>query len=163
MLRALNLLFALLFVLGTAACDSSGGDDPPPPPPPPPATTGTVSGVISLPPGTAGAVGNTRVALYQSFDDWQNDRFALQVGAGADGSYTLTGIVPGTYYMDAWKDNDNSTTITVGDFFGVWGSFSGAGANLTPISVSAGSSTTISFQITQLTGALAPRSLPEIR
>ena len=142
-------VLALTLTLG-AGCDSATPETAPPPPTP--ATTGTISGTITLPPGSPGEVTNTRVAIYTSFDDWNNDRFTQQTAAGADGSYTLANIVPGTYYMDAWKDNDGSGGLSNPDFFGVYGSLSGSGTNLTPIPVAAGSSTTVSFPIQRIGG-----------
>jgi len=87
-------------------------------------TIATVSGVGSLPPGVAGSIGNTRVALYISEADfWADATFAF-VACDGTGNYTLSPIVPGTYYMDAWKDNDNSLNWTSGDY--LWWNGSGA-------------------------------------
>ena len=152
---AFFLPLLLTLALGLSACDSGGGDDtPPPPPPPPPATTGTLSGTIGLVPGSPGTVANTRVALFSSVDDWAADRVVYQVAADANGGYTISNIVPGTYYMDAWKDNDGSGTITGSDFYAVYGTLTTSGANLTPIPVAAGTTQTVSVTI-QLVGGPA--------
>jgi len=149
-MRILITASLILLVCAASGCDSADVSEPP-------ATTGTISGVISLPPGSPGSVVNTRVALYTSFDDYLADRFAQQTATDASGNYTITDIVPGTYYMEAWKDNDGSGTINDPDFYGVWGTLSASGTQLTPIPVSAGSSTTISFQIQRVGGpAIAP-------
>lgn len=151
--RALHSAFAgvlALSLLALAACDSSDSNDEPPPPPP--ATTGTLAGTISLPPGTAGSVGNTRIALYSDQVDYYTDSFVYQVGADGNGGYTISNIVPGTYYMDAWKDNNNNGAIDAGDFYGVWGSLTAGNVNLTPIPIAAGQTQTVSFNITQLAG-----------
>ena len=140
---------ALALALTLTACNS--GDVVAPTPTPTP-TTGTVSGTISLPPGTAGSTGNARVALYQSFDDWNNDRFVFQTAADGSGNYAISNIPPGTYYMDAWKDNDNSGTITGPDLFGVYGNFSAGGTTLTPIPLAAGQTQTVTFTITLVGG-----------
>jgi hypothetical protein len=142
-------LGALAALVATASACSSGA---PVDPTPPPATTGTIAGSISLPPGSPGSVENTRVAIYTSFADYNADRFAMQVPAAGGGAFSITGIVPGTYYMDAWKDNDGSGTFSNQDFYGVWGTLSASGTQLTPITVAAGSSTTISFAIQRIGG-----------
>ena len=105
-------------------------------------TTATATGTGSLPPGVAGSIGNTRVALYISEADfWADATFAF-IGCDATGNYTLTPIVPGTYYMDAWKDNDNSGNWTFGDYF--WWNGSGAypaAITLAPLQFTAGANT----------------------
>lgn len=142
-----RFLFVLLLALPLAltGCDSSDSDPDPDPDPDP--TTGTISGVISLPPGSAGSTSNTRVAIYQDFDDWQNDRFFRQIGAGQDGSYSFDNVNPGTYYFDAWKDNNNNGAIDTGDFFGVLGQNSLGNFRPTPQEVRAGENAGFSFQI----------------
>ena len=155
--RSTALMIALTTVF--AACDSGGGDDTPPPPPPPQATTGSVTGTIGLVPGSPGSVGNTRVALFASVDDWADDRVVYQTAADGSGTYTIDNVVPGTYYMDAWKDNDGSGTITGSDFYAVYGTLTTSGANLTPIPIAAGSSQTVSVTI-QLVGGPAVKDGP---
>jgi hypothetical protein len=129
---------ALALILPLAACDSSddGGTDEPPPAPTP--TTGTITGRAVLPPGVSGSVTNARVAIYSGLTEWENDSFVFQVGAGADGSFSIANIPPGTYYLDVWKDNDGNGFWSAGDLIGVWGSLSAGGSSLTPIPVSAG-------------------------
>jgi len=107
----------------------------------------TISGVGSLPPGVAGSIQNTRVALYISVDDWNFDRTFAYVACDGTGNYTMTGIVPGVFYMDAWKDNDNDRVWgTSGDY--VWINGSGVYPNYTlaPIQFPAGT-TTVNFVI----------------
>jgi len=116
-----------------------------------PATTipvnATITGVGSLPPGVAGSIGNTRVALYLSEADfWADATFAFGPCDGT-GNYTLTPIVPGAYYMDAWKDNDNSLNWTTGDY--LWWNGSGAypaSLTLAPIQFTAGANS-LNFQV----------------
>ena len=102
----------------------------------------TITGVGSLPPGVGGAIGNTRVALYISeLDFWADATFKFGP-TYANGNYTLTPVVPGTYYMDAWKDNDNSGNWTFGDYF--WWNGSGAypaAITLAPLQFTAGANT----------------------
>ena len=111
------------------------------------ATTGTISGTISLPAGAAGDVTNTRVATYASFDDWNADRVLKFTACANTGAYTIPGLPPGTYYMDAWKDMNGNSVIDLGDFFNVYGSGSYPNYNLSPISVAAGQTVSINFQV----------------
>ena len=148
---------ALVLLLPLAACDSSDDSPDPTPTPTPTPTVGTITGRAVLPPGVNGSVTNARVALYSGLVEWDNDSFVFQVGAGADGSFSIGNIPPGTYYLDVWKDNDGSGTWTVGDLIGVWGTLSAGGTNLTPIPVSAGSTVALGdFPITLANGNLVP-------
>ncbi|MBT8386040.1 MAG: hypothetical protein KJO12_01390 [Ignavibacteria bacterium] len=110
-------------------------------------TNATITGTGSLPPGVAGAIQNTRVGLYISVDDWNFDRTFAFVACDAAGSYTMSGIVSGVFYMDAWKDNDNNRVWgSSGDY--VWVNGSGAFPNYTlaPIQFPTGT-TTVNFEI----------------
>lgn len=111
-------------------------------------TTATISGVGSLPPGVAGSIQNTRVALYISVDDWNFDRTFQFTACDASGNYTLSNTTPGVYYMDGWKDNDNNRVWgSTGDY--VWVNGSGAFPNYTlaPLQFAAGQTTTVNFEI----------------
>ena len=111
------------------------------------AVNATISGTGSLPPGVAGSIQNTRVALYISVDDWNFDRTFKFTACDVSGLYTMADVVPGVFYMDAWKDNDNNAIWgSSGDY--VWINGSGVYPNYTlaPIQFPAGT-TTINFQI----------------
>jgi len=111
------------------------------------ATTGTIGGTISLPIGAAGDITNTRVAIYQSYDDWNNDRVLVAVACASSGAYTFPNVTPGTYYLDAWKDNNNDLQFNTGDFWGVYGSGTYPNYTPSPFSVAAGQTTTITATI----------------
>jgi len=111
------------------------------------ATTGTIGGVISLPVGAGGDITNTRVATYQSFDDWLNDRVLTAVATDVGGNYMFPNVTPSTYYLDAWKDNNNNTFFDSGDFWGVYGSGTYPNYQPSPFSVAAGQQTTITATI----------------
>ncbi|NNG26185.1 MAG: hypothetical protein HKM87_01555 [Ignavibacteriaceae bacterium] len=104
-------------------------------------TNATITGVGSLPPGVPGSISNTRVALYISQADWAADATFAFVACDASGNYTLSNIVPGTYYMDAWKDNNaNFIWGDSGDY--IWWNGSGAWPatlTLSPLQFTAGS------------------------
>ena len=111
------------------------------------AVNATISGVGSLPAGVAGSIQNTRVALYISVDDWNFDRTFKFTACDGSGNYTMTDVVPGVFYMDAWKDNDNNGFWgSPGDY--VWINGSGVYPNYTlaPIQFPAGT-TTVNFEI----------------
>lgn len=143
-LFSLSILFFFLIVSG---CNKEENTQTPQPTPQPTPTTGTISGRITLPPGAAGDINNARVAIYASFDDWLNDRVLRFVTANSSGNYAFTNVTPGTYYMDAWKDNNNNTFFDTGDFWGVYGSGSYPNYQVSPFSVAAGQTTTINFTI----------------
>ncbi|NNG26434.1 MAG: hypothetical protein HKM87_02835 [Ignavibacteriaceae bacterium] len=83
----------------------------------------TLSGVGSLPYGVIGDIQNTRVALYISPEDWNLDITYAFTACDASGNYTMGQLVPGMFYMDAWKDNDNDGEWgSTGDYVWVYGS-----------------------------------------
>lgn len=119
--RAAALLLALV-VLALAGCDSS--DSSPPPdddPPPPPTTTGSISGTISLPAGAGGSIENTRVSLFESVDEFERNLPTFTAATNSSGSFSFENINPGSYFIAAWKDNNNNGVIDGGDYFGVIG------------------------------------------
>lgn len=111
------------------------------------ATTGTIAGTVSLPIGAGGDINNTRVSIYQSFDDWNNDRVLTAVATNSGGVYTIPNVTPATYYLDGWKDNNNDLIINTGDFFGVYGSGTYPNYQPSPFSVAAGQTTNITATI----------------
>lgn len=84
-----------------------------------------VTGTARFPAGTSGDLSNAKVSLYTSYDNWvynQPIKFGAVSGAGASVSFSITGVNPGNYYLDVWKDIDNSGTWTSGDYVGWYGS-----------------------------------------
>lgn len=144
MKKLVSLSLLLLVAMISFSCSKSNNSPAAPTPTP---TTGTISGRITLAVGQAGSVQNTRVAIYASFDDWNRDRVIVSAAADSNGNYTLLNLTPGTYYLDAWKDNNNSASINAGDFFNVWGSGTYPNYTLSPIQVSAGNTTTVNLQL----------------
>ena len=150
--RLVSLPVLLLVGLLAISCEKSSPTAPTPTPTPTPTpapapTTGVISGRVFLAAGQAGSVQNTRVAIYASYTDWVNDRVITSTSADSNGNYSFNNITPGTYYMDAWRDNNNSATFNSGDFFNVYGSGSYPNYTLSPFQVSAGSTTTINLQL----------------
>lgn len=84
-----------------------------------------VTGTARFPAGTSGDLSNAKVSLYTTIDNWnynQPIKFGAVSGSGASVSFTISGVNPGNYYLDVWKDIDNSGTWTSGDFVGWYGS-----------------------------------------
>jgi len=141
-----KILFTTLVIIFFLILGCSEDKENPVAPAPTP-TTGTIGGVLSLPVGAGGDVTNTRVAIYQSYDDWLNDRVLVAVACGSGGAYTFSNVTPGSYYLDGWKDNNNNQIIDSGDFFGVYGSGTYPNYTLSPFSVAAGQTTAINATI----------------
>jgi len=84
-----------------------------------------VTGTAKFPAGTSGDLSNAKVSLYTSYDNWLNNqpiKFGAVSGSGASVSFTLTNVNPGNYYLDIWKDIDNSSTWSSTDYVGWYGS-----------------------------------------
>jgi len=89
------------------------------------AATTQVTGTAKFPVGTSGDLSNSKVSLYTSYDNWNNNqpiKFGAVTGSGASVSFSLTDVVPGNYYLDIWKDQDNNGMWTSNDFIGWYGS-----------------------------------------
>lgn len=101
-----------------------------------------IIGTAALPAGSAGDLSNAKVSIYTSWDNWyynQPVKFSAVTGAGASVSWTLSdNIAPGNYYLDIWKDIDNSGTWTSGDFVGWHGSGGLGSPSLTEFSITQG-------------------------
>ena len=109
-----------------------------------PAVT-TVKGTVSFPAGVSGDLSNAKVSLYTSLTEWQNNvpvKFGAVTGSGASVTFSLTSILAGTYYLDVWKDIDNSATWSVGDFVGWYGTGGIGNPSLTPFQVTDGATFT---------------------
>jgi len=85
----------------------------------------TVSGTASFPEGTNFDLSGSRVRLFTSLAARAAGQVADSTkvfGFGSIVSFTFPAVTPGTYYLDVWKDMDNSITFSVGDFIGWYGS-----------------------------------------
>ncbi len=142
--KVFSVLVLILVGLYAFGCSKTSPAAPTPTPTP---TTGTVAGRVFLAEGQSGVIQNTRVAIYASYTDWANDRVVTSVAADANGNYSIGNVTPGTYYLDAWKDNNNSATWNGGDFMAVYGSGTYPNYTLSPFQVSAGATTTINLQL----------------
>jgi hypothetical protein len=111
-------------------------------------TTATATGTGSLPPGVSGSISNTRVALYTDLNNWNLD-VTFKFGAcDGNGNYTLADFVPGNYFMDAWKDNDNNGIWgSSGDYVWIFGSGSYPNYTLSEKSFPAGNPVVTNFEV----------------
>jgi hypothetical protein len=84
-----------------------------------------IIGTAKFPAGTSGDLSNSKVSIYTSYENWVNNqpiKFGAVTGTGASVSFTLTNVNPGNYYLDVWKDIDNSGTWSLTDYVGWYGS-----------------------------------------
>lgn len=114
-----------------------------------------VSGTISFVPGQSGDLSNCRVAIYTTLDEWANDtpvRFVATTGSGAQVTYIIDNVVPGNYYIDAWKDVNNNGVIDFdsGDFYGWYGNGAYPNGTLTQFPVNQGQTASINIQMAVL-------------
>ncbi len=106
-------------------------------------TVGTITGTASFPAGTSGDLSNAKVSIYTGLTEWQQNipvKYKAVNGSGASVTFSITDVVPGTYYLDVWKDVDNSANWTTNDFVGWYGSGGLGSVSLTPLQVTAGGS-----------------------
>ncbi|MFZ4545338.1 MAG: Ig-like domain-containing protein [Saprospiraceae bacterium] len=100
-----------------------------------------ITGTARFPAGVSGDLSNAKVSIYTSRDNWVNNqpiKFGSVTGNGANVSFTLTNVNPGNYYLDVWKDIDNSGTWTFGDYVGWYGSGGLGSPALTEFQISQG-------------------------
>ena len=80
--------------------------------------------------GTSGDLSNAKVSLYTSLDNWELNipiKWGAVTGAGANVTFELTNVLPGNYYLDVWKDIDNDSFWSPGDYVG-WYGYGGLGS-----------------------------------
>jgi hypothetical protein len=115
--RVTRLLGALCMLV-MMACGSNDN-------PANPATT-QVFGTATLPAGSSGDLSNATVSLYTGTTQWINKqpvKSARVTGSGPSVTWSISdNIVPGDYYLDIWKDVDNSASWSLTDFVGWYGS-----------------------------------------
>ena len=109
-----------------------------------------ITGTAKFPAGTSGDLSNSKVSIYTSYDNWlynQPIKFGAVTGSGASVSFTLTDVNPGNYYLDVWKDIDNSGTWTATDYIGWYGSGGLGSPSLTEFQIAEGQTFTCSVQM----------------
>ena len=109
-----------------------------------------VNGVASFQAGVNGNLNNAQVGLYLSVNDWVNYSpivWTRITESGAVVNYTITNVVPGNYYLDIWKDNDNDGAWSVGDFAGTLNSGALSAAGLVPFQIAEGQTKTFNISM----------------
>lgn len=113
-------------------------------------TVTTVKGTASFIPGVSGDLSNAKVSLYTSVTEWQNNipvKSVAVTGSGANVTFSMTGVLAGTYYLDVWKDVDNNAGWSAGDFVGWYGSGSLGSITLSPFQISDGGTFSANIQM----------------
>jgi hypothetical protein len=99
-----------------------------------------VSGTAGFLAGTSGDLSNAKVSLYTDIDKWNINspiKYGAVTGAGASVTFKLSAN-PGNYYLDVWKDIDNNSFWSPGDFIGWYGSGGLGSPMLTEIQLAQG-------------------------
>ena len=121
-MKKTKLLFVLgIFLLGFMVILSSCKKDEEEPPPP----VTKVVGTAQFPAGTSGDLSNSKVSLYTSYDNWENNvpiKYAAVSGSGASVTFEISNVLPGNYWLDVWKDIDNNAVWSINDYVGWYGS-----------------------------------------
>lgn len=113
-------------------------------------TTTTIKGTAFFPAGVSGDLSNVKVSIYTSLDNWnfnQPIKFASAEGSGATVTFSMTDVLPGNYYLDVWKDIDNTANWTSGDFVGWYGSGGLGSPALTEFQITDGQTMTFDVQM----------------
>ena len=111
---------------------------------------GTVGGTAFFIAGVSGDLSNAKVSIYTTLDNWnfnQPIKFVGATGSGASVAFSMINVLPGNYYLDVWKDIDNSGTWTVGDYVGWYGSGGLGSPALTEFQIIAGQTFNVNVQM----------------
>lgn len=109
-----------------------------------------VVGTCNFPAGTSGDLSNAKVSLYTSYDTWLNNqpiKFGAVTGSGSSVTFALNDVLPGNYYLDIWKDNDNNGLWSTGDFVGWYGSGGLGSPALTEFQITEGQTITVTISM----------------
>lgn len=110
-----------------------------------------LQGAATFPVGVTGDLSNSRVSLYASLADriagFPQKSMITGSGSFSIVNFTMQEIIPGDYYIDVWKDNDNSLTYSNGDFLGWYGSGDLLNPQLNKVSIIEGHTTHVNIQM----------------
>ena len=138
------LIIAVVFLGATVVLSGCAKKSDPEP------TVTTVKGTASFIPGVSGDLSNAKVSLYTSITEWSNNipvKSVAVVGSGANVTFSMTGVLAGTYYLDVWKDVDNTASWSVNDFVGWYGTGSLGSITLQPFQIGDGGTFTANISM----------------
>ncbi len=125
-----------------------------------------ITGTASFPAGSSGDLSNAKVSIYTSYDNWNINnplQYVAASGSGSNVSFTITDMPAGIYYLDVWKDNDNSADWSVGDYIGWYGDGGLGAPSLTEISISEGETKSLSISMLTIYVAQSSSSLKVVK
>jgi hypothetical protein len=106
-----------------------------------------ITGTITAPAGIQVDLRNMQIRLYDSVAAYLADApflTATAQGTEYSVSFSFMGIVVGTFFVDGWKDMDNSGTYTVGDVWTVYATGQWPNWTVAPVMVTQGNVTNCS-------------------
>lgn len=111
----------------------------------------TITGTLVLPPGQTGDLAGTEVILRAGATDLANDtlvRYIPVSGSGVSVNYSIPEIMPGSYYLAAWRDNDKNARLSPGDFYGCYGGVGCPAEGLPTLTITEGETRFIQLTLT---------------
>jgi hypothetical protein len=91
----------------------------------PPENQTRIKGIAAFANSIGLDLAGSKARLFTSYDDWNEGKYAFispVSGLGPIVQFSFSELLPGTYLLDIWKDNDNSSTRNAGDYYGWNGS-----------------------------------------
>ncbi|HOW30921.1 MAG TPA: PKD domain-containing protein [Bacteroidales bacterium] len=119
----------------------------------PPLNQTRIQGVAAFSSSIGLDLAGTSARLFTSYDDWNQGKYAFTSpvsGFGPIVEFAFSELLPGTYLLDIWKDNDNSSTRNTGDYYGWYGSGIPENPTLYQIEIPIDSTYTFNIQMYKL-------------
>lgn len=119
-----------------------------------------IMGTLVLPSSDVGNLTGIKVSVYTSINNWAHNLFLKSVvasGSGSSATYVIDSLPSGTYYLDAWQDNNANALIDDGDLFGWCGTGEYPVGSLTAINLVAYEWKTINVNVSSYGNNLATK------
>lgn len=116
----------------------------------PPVNQTCIKGVAAFANGISLDLAGTKARLFTSYENWNEGKAAYSCpvsGFGPIVQFMMNELLPGTYLLDIWKDNDNSSTRNAGDYYGWYGSGIPGNPSLYQIEIPIDSTRTFNIQM----------------